>query len=154
MWLLINLILILIVCYIIYNTSLSFLGLYMPFKQTVLPILFFASIAFISKVILKATPIVHTLLMVSTCTIITYILSRKIFILNLCASLLTFIIMILGSLLVVFPLFNVFGFNLTIKNYYTINWIILNIGELSIPMVILILNRMNKFSLINKIISK
>lgn len=153
MWLLINVILALIASYIIYNTALSFLGLYIPFKQTIFPILLFAILLFISKIIFKAPPIVHTIILVNICTIITYLFNRISFILNLCASLLTINIIIIGSLLIVCPLLNKLEVSLTNINFNTLDWIILNIGELSIPMIFLIVNRTNKFSLINQIIN-
>ena len=153
MWLLINIILTLIASYIIYNTALSFLGLYIPFKRTAFPILLFAILLFLSKMVFMAPPIVHTIILVNICSIITYLFNRIGFILNLCASLITIIIIIIGSLLIVCPLLNKFGVNLTTINFNTLDWIILNIGELSIPLIFLIVNRMNQFSLINQIIN-
>lgn len=154
MWLLINIILALVVSYIIYNTALSFLGLYIPFKQSILPVFLFAISAFISKVILKASPIVHTIIMVNVCTIISYVFNHTLFILNLSASLLTFIILIFGSLLFICPLLNKFGISFTIIDFNSLDWIIFNIGELFIPTVCLVFNRVKKFSFINKIIIK
>ncbi len=152
MWLLINIILTLIASYIIYNTALSFLGLYIPFKRTVFPILLFSMLLFISKIVFKASPIVHTIILVNICAIITCLFNRIGFILSLCASLIT-IIIIIGSLLIVCPLLNNFGVNLTTISFNNLDWIILNIGELFIPLLFLMVNRMNKFSLINQIIN-
>lgn len=154
MWLLINFILALFVCYIIYNTALSFLGMYEPFKHTILPIILFGIIAYLSKIIMKTPPIVHTINMVSACVIIIYVFKRVRLILCLCASLLTFIIIILGSLFFACPLLNQFKINISTISFNNFEWIIFNIGEIFLPMVLLIINRIKKLSLIHQLIEQ
>jgi hypothetical protein len=154
LWLMINMILAVTTSYIIYNTALSFLGLYMPFKRTVFPILLFTVLLYISKVVFKAPPIVHTIIMVNICVLIIYLFNRVNFILNLCASLSIVIIIIIGNLLIVCPILNKLGISLANINFNTLDWIILNIGELSIPTIFLIVSRTNKLSLIKQILNK
>lgn len=154
MWLLINMILALFASYIIYNTALSFLGLYIPFKKTILPVLLFTVLVYTSKILFNAPPVVHTIMLVTICTMIIYLFNSTSLLLNLCASLFTVIILTIGNLLIACTLMDKLGESLTIINYNTLDWVILNIGELSIPMIVLIINRTNKFSFINQIITK
>lgn len=154
MWLLINMILALFASYIIYNTALSFLGLYIPFKKTILPVLLFTVLIYASKILFNAPPVVHTIMLVTICTIIIYLFNSTSLLLNLCASLFTVIILTIGNLLIACTLMDKLGGSLTIINYNTLDWVILNIGELSIPIIVLIINRTNKFSFINQIITK
>ena len=154
LWLLVNIILTLLASYIIYNTTLSFLGLYIPFLKSSFPIFLFALPIYISKFIFEAPPVMHTIMLVCICTILIYIFNNFSFIISLSVSLLTLIIIIIGSILIVCPLLVKFGFNLSIVNFKTINWVVLNIAELVAPTFVMILNKSKKFSIINQIVNR
>lgn len=72
---------------------------------------------------------------------------------SLISSLLMIIIEMIGGLLLVYPLLDMFGIELVIDNYESINWFCLNIGELFIPSIILIINKIKRTSLIKQILN-
>lgn len=140
---------------IIYTLSLSFLGIKYPLKRLFAPVLFFSLLIFISKFFLLLPPIIHTVILVILCALFVYIFNNHIgFTLSIISSLLTMILIVLGSLSITCPLLNKFGFEIN-NDYKSIDWIVLNIGELSIPTIVLIINnKVKKLSLIKLILNK
>lgn len=139
---------------IIYSLSLSFLGINYSIKQLFAPVLFFSLLIFISKFFLSLPPITHTVIIVILCTFFIYFFNNHIgFTLSMISSLLTMVIIVLGSLIIICPLLNKIGFEIN-NDYESIDWIALNIGELSIPTIFLIINKVKKLSLIKLILSK
>lgn len=154
MWLGINIIIYFIAGYLIYNTALSFIGFHAPFKKNLLPISLLSTLMFISKIIIMTPPIIHTISLVCGCALLINLFTGNGFLQSLFLSLLTLIIIISGCLLFIYPILSKFGINISKIDYEGVNWIILNLGELSIPMLVLFINRLNKQTIINKIITK
>jgi len=148
LWLIINIILCLSASYIIYNTTLSFLGVYLTLKQLILPVAILGSILFLSKFIFKSNAIVHTVLIVILCSILVYLFNHVNFLISIISSLVTTIIITFGSLLFVCPFYQIIGLNLNNIDFKTIDWVILNIGELFIPLLVLIINKTFNFSIL------
>lgn len=153
MYLFINIILSLYAGFIIYNLSLAFLNIYNPIKQSILSVFSFAFLIFISKYVLLTPPIIHTVVLVILCTIFISLFHRVNIIISLISSLLTIIIIMLGSLLIICPLLNKFGFEIT-NSFKSLDWLFLNIGELSIPTFILVITKVKKIPLITFISNK
>lgn len=149
---LINIILSIYVCFVIYNLALSFIGVYKPIKKSISPMLLFAFFLFISKIIFNAPPLIHTVVVVIVCTVIVCIFNRMNIIISLISSLLVMIIIILGNLLLICPLLKSFGVNL-VNETNSIDWVIFTIGELFIPTIILIINKIKKKSLLSLIVN-
>ena len=151
MSLIFNITLSLYVGFIVYNLALSFLGIYIPIKQSIFPVFFFTFFIFLSKIVFYAPPIIHTIVLVFFCTLLISLFNKIDIIMSLLSSLLVMMIIILMSLLLVCPLIVKLGFKLT-SNFDSIDWLVLNLGELFSPSIIMVINRIKRTSLIKLII--
>ena len=139
-----------ITLFISYQLALAFIGLSLPVKRVLLPVMFFSVIAYISKIILSASAPVHTVVVVITCTGILYLFNKIDITFSLIGSLLTFTTLTLGSMLLACPFFTHLGYAIPSRLIGT-NWIFLNVLELIVPALVLIILKVTKFSLMKYI---
>jgi hypothetical protein len=145
-----------ILCYttffICYLLALAFIGVFLPVKRILLPVLIFSVIAYISKAGLQTSALVHTIVVVITCTMLLYLFNKIDIIFSLIGSLLSFTCLTLGSLLLACPLLVKLGYAIPLKlNGIEIDWLLLNLFELVSPTIILIILKTTKFSLMKNI---
>ena len=144
---LLNLVLFLIGISLCYYLALAFVGISKSFKESLLPILVFSTIAYLSKVVLHATPTIHTLVLVSICTLMLYAFHKVNIILSLVGSLLTFMTVTFGSLLISFPLLLKLGITLPPSNTNGLAWICLNIADWLVLLLAIFTVKISRFSI-------
>ena len=108
--------------FISYQLALAFIGVFLPVKRVLLPVLLFSVIAYISKIILSTSATVHTIVVVLTCAGILYLLNKVNITLSLIGSLLAFTALTFGSMLLACPLFIKLGYIIPIK-FNGLNWL-------------------------------
>ena len=134
-----------IIFFICYQLALSFIGVSLPVKRILLPILIFSVIAYISKISLNTSASVHTIVVVITCTGLLYLMNKISIILSFIGSLLSFTTLTIGSMLFACPLFIKLGYTIPLK-YSGFAWILLNLLELVVPTLVLIIFKKANFS--------
>jgi hypothetical protein len=132
-----------LICYLL---ALSFIGISQPFKKLIIPILLFSIIGYISKIYFNASASTHTVVVVLTCTGLLYLYSKINIILSIIGSLLSFTTLTFGSLLLACPFFNKLGYSIPLK-FNGLKWLSLALLELIVPLIVLVLIKKNKFSL-------
>lgn len=142
-----KIILCLIVLTINYQLAITYLGMDIRFRNTILPSLLLATIAFVSKEFFNTSPVFHTIIIVFTCSIFLHIFNKIKIILSFIGSLLSFITLTMGSLLLACPFLAHIGIKIS-NETNSMNWIYLNIAELVIPLLILIILKIKKISII------
>ncbi|HBF36181.1 MAG TPA: hypothetical protein DDW50_02545 [Firmicutes bacterium] len=133
--------------FICYQLALTFISLSPPLKQSLLPVLISAVIAYISKIYLSAPAPVHTVVVVILCAGMLRLFNPISFLLSLIGSLLTVITLTLGSMILACPVFAKLGYTIPAK-FAESPWLLLNLLELIIPILVLIILKVSKFSLI------
>lgn len=146
-----NVILCLLVLTVNYQLALSYIGVIIHYKKIIIPSLLLSTIAYTSKIIFCAPPVLHTIIIVITCTLIIHYLNNIKFIFSLVGSLLSFITLTIGSLLLACPLLIQFGVRIP-NETNGISWIYLNLAELVIPTIVLIVLRLRKISLVGSVL--
>lgn len=141
-----NVVLCLLVLTVNYQLALSYIGAVIHYKKTIIPSLLLSTIAYASKIIFCAPPVLHTIIIVISCTLIIHYLNNIKFIFSLIGSLSSFITLTIGSLLLVCPLLIQIGIRIP-NETNGISWIYLNLAELVIPTLILIILRFKKTSI-------
>ncbi len=136
--------------FISYQLALAFIGVSLPVKRILLPILLFSAIACVSKLILNASAPVHTIVLVIACAALLFFLNKIDITLSLIGSLLSFTTLTLGSMLLACPIFTHLGYVIPSKFSGT-NWMVLNLLELVVPALVLIILKATKFSLMKYI---
>jgi len=131
---------------ICYELALSFIGVFLPLKRILLPISIFSIIACISKICLNSSAPVHTLVVVITCSGLLYLMNKIHIILSIIGSLLSFITLTLGSMLLACPIFIQLGYTIPLK-FTGSSLIDISLLELIVPALVLIILRITKFSL-------
>lgn len=135
-----------------YHLALVYIGVEKRIKDTLVPSLLLAIIAFTSKIIFIAPPVIHTIVLVLSCTLILYFINKVDFLLGIIGSLLSFMTLTFGSLLVACPLVVYLGFNIPEQNEISGNqWTILTIMEFFIPALVLIILKSKKLSFVKLI---
>lgn len=142
--------LVLFTFFISYQLALAYIGVSLPTKKILLPILLFSAIACVSKFILNASAPVHTIVLVTTCAALLFFLNKIDITLSLIGSLLSFTTLTLGSMLLACPFFTHFGYAITSRLTET-NWMLLGLLELVVPALVLIILKATKFSLMKYI---
>jgi hypothetical protein len=138
---------------ICYQLSLAFIGISLPVKQILLPVLIASAIAYISKICLGASAFVHTAVVAIICTGILYLFNQIDLLLSLIGSLLTIITLTLGSMAMACPVFVKLGYEFPVK-FNEPAWLLLNLLELVVPVIVLIILKASKFSLIKYLYNK
>ncbi len=136
--------------FISYQLALAYIGVSLPVKRVLLPVMLFSAIAYISKLVLNASAPVHTIVLVITGAGILFLFNKINITLSLIGSLLSFTTLTLGSMLLACPLFTHFGYAITSRLAET-NWMLLNLLELVVPAFVLIILKTTKFSLMKYI---
>lgn len=147
-WIPLNLLLAFTTGFIVYNLALTLIGYFPQMKNTVFPVSFFTVLIIISKIIFRAPATLHTLLVVFFCAICLYMFNSIDLLSSLIGALLGVTILTFASMLLVYPLLQKIGINLT-NNIRTWDWVMFNIGELIIPFSVFIILRIKKFSIKN-----
>jgi hypothetical protein len=129
---------------------LAFIGVSLPIKKILLPILLFSVIAYISKAGLHASSSVHTVVVVITCAGLLFLWNRIAIVLSLIGSLLSFTTLTLGSLLLACPLLNKLGYAIPTRINGLVG-ILLTLLELVVPTIVLIIIKTTHFSLLKNI---
>lgn len=128
-----------------YKLALAFIGVSIKFRKIILPTLLLVIIAYISKVLFQAPPILHTIIIMLACTILLHIFNQINLTVSIIGSLLSIITFVAGSLLVACPLLIKIGFKIPYETT-GLQWIFLNIAEYLIPTLVLIVLKIYKFS--------
>lgn len=128
-----------------YQLALAYIGVSIKFRNIILPCLILIIIAYLSKMIFHAPPILHTIVIMLACTALIYVFNKINLVLSIIGSLLSIITFVAGSLLIACPLLINIGFK--IPNETTgLQWIFLNLAEYFIPTLVLIALRVGKVS--------
>jgi hypothetical protein len=114
-------------------------------KQILLPILIASAIGFISKIYLGASASIQTSLVVILCTMLLRLFNRVNLLIGLICSLLTIIILTMGSMFLACPILNKLGYAIPVK--LGAAWLLLNLFELIMPVLTLIILKITGFSL-------
>ena len=142
-----NVILSLLILTVNYQLALSYIGVIIHYKKTIIPSLLLSAIAYTSKIVFCAPPMLHTIIIVIACTLIIHYLNNIKFIFSLVGSLLSFITLTLGSLLLACPLLIRIGIRIP-NETNSISWIYLNLAEVITPTIVLIVLRLKKLSIV------
>lgn len=142
----VNLFLALIAMFWCYRLALAFIGMKRTTKQVITPVLVFTIIIFALKMVFKTTPTVHTIILVLLCGILLWVFNKIDPVLSFIGSLLSFTTATLGDLLVSYPLLIKIGFKLPTEPD-GLEWIYLNILDISIIVLAIIIIRLIKFSI-------
>lgn len=130
---------------ITYQLALTYIGVFAQFKNILIPSFLLAIIAYISKIILLAPPIIHTIVIMVACAILLHIFNKINLVFSMIGSLLSIITFVAGSLLVACPF--VIKIGLKIPNETTgLQWILLNLAEYFVPTIVLIILKVGKIS--------
>jgi hypothetical protein len=136
--------------FISYQLALAFIGVSMPVKRILFPILIFTVIAYISKIHLNSSASVHTVVVVITCAGLLYLMNKIDIILSFIGSLLSFITLTLGSMLLACPIFAKLGYAIPLK-FNGLEWLFLALLEIIVPVIVLVILKTSKFSLMKYI---
>jgi hypothetical protein len=136
--------------FICYQLALTFIGVSLPVKQILLPVLIFSIIGYISKISLGASASIQTVVVAITCAGLLYLLNKINFLFSLIGSLLGIITLTLGSMIVACPLFVKLGYAIPLK-FNGLEWLFLALLELVIPVLVLVVLKTSKFSLMKYI---
>lgn len=147
-WVIANFILSSCASFIVYNLTLSFCGVFLNFKKTLLPVLIFSTLIFTSKFLFHSTAPVHTILIVIICTVFVRIFNPVNLTLSLISVLLTLILLVFASTAIIFPLLENIGLNLAL-DMQSLDWVVLNLGELLTPSILLLIFRAKKRTIIS-----
>jgi len=128
------------------------MGVKRSIKETLIPTVLFSMIAFTSKIIFNAPSVIQTLVLVLICTVLIWAFNKVNLLLSVIGSLLSFITLVLGSLLLVCPLFNNLGIQIP-KETDGANWIFLNLAEYIVPLLVLFFLNLKKLPMV-KVINK
>jgi hypothetical protein len=137
--------------FIPYHLALAFIGATVKFKSTIIPGLIFSYLVVFSRVIYNVPQIIHTVIIMLVCAILLHMFHKIDFLLSIIGSILSYITIILGSLLIVCPLLILMGLQVP-KETTGLTWILLNLSELFIPSVVLIVLKVEKITPIKYII--
>ncbi len=128
-----------------YQLALAYIGVSIKLRHLILPTLLLFIIAFISKIVFQAPPIIHTIVIMLACAALLHIFNKVDLVLSIIGSLLSIITFVAGSLLIACPFMIKIGFK--IPNETTgFQWILLNLAEYFVPTLVLIVLKMKKFS--------
>lgn len=133
--------------FICYQLALAFIERSPSLKRTLLPVLIISVIAYISKIRLEASAPVHTVVVVIICAGVLWLFNPVNFLLSLIGSLLTFITLTLGSIVMACPFFVKLGYAIPSK-LTGYSWMLLDLLELALPTLVLIILKISKFSLL------
>ena len=137
----------LLVLTINYQLAIAYLGIDLRFRDSILPSLLLSTIAFVSKEFFNTSSVLHTIIIVFTCSLFLHIINKISLIFSIIGSLLSFITLTMGSLLLACPFLVHIGIKISNETNGT-NWIYLNIAELVIPLLILIILKHKKTSIV------
>jgi hypothetical protein len=133
-----------------YQLALAFIGVSLPMKQSLLQILIFSIIGFISKIAFNAPTTIHGIVVVVSGAGLLYLFNKIDITFSFIGSLLSYITLTLGSLLMACPIFVKLGYVIPLK-FNGINWLFLCLLEMIVPTLVLIILKTAKFSLMKYI---
>jgi hypothetical protein len=140
-----------LICYITffvsYQLALVFVGSSIILRKSLLPVLIASIIGYISKICLEVSASVQIVVVALTCTGLLYLFNRFSFMLSLIGSLFSIVTLAIGSIFFACPLFVALNYQFPPKLGGN-SWLFLALLELIVPTIILVLLRINKFSLI------
>lgn len=131
--------------FIPYHLALVYIGVSIKFKDTIIPSVLLGVVAYTSKIIFTAPPILHTVIIVLACSFFLYLINKINLLLSIIGSLLSFTTLTLGSLLIACPFLVKIGFQIS-NETSGIQWIYLNFAEFSIPTLVLVIFKITKIS--------
>lgn len=137
----------LLVLTIIYHLALTYINIELSRKNNMFPSFLLSIVAFVSKEFFHIAPIMHTIIIVLTCTLLLFLFSKVNILISLIGSLLSFITLMVGSLLLICPFLIKIGLQIT-KETKNLQWILLNLAEVSIPLLVLVILKIKKISLL------
>ncbi len=133
--------------FIHYQLASAFIDRFPSLKQAQLPVLTISALAYISKICLEASAPVHTMVVVIICAGVLWLFNPIDWVLSLIGSLLTIITVTLGSMILACPVFVKLGYAIPSK-LSGYSWMPLNLLELVLPILVLVILKANKFSLL------
>lgn len=136
---------------ITYQLALTYIGVSTKFSNIVLPSFIFVIIAYISKMVFQAPPILHTIVIALVCAILLNTFNKINLVLSIIGSLLSIITFIAGSLLIACPFMIKMGFEIP-NETSGLQWILLNLLEFLIPTIVLIVLKVAKISPLKNIL--
>ena len=142
-----NCFLAIVAMFLCYQLALAYIGVTKKLRQVIFPVVIFTIITYISKFIFKTTPTEHTIVLVIACGLILWLINKSDLIISFIGSLLTFITVTLGSIMVWLPLLVKMGFNLP-KDQVSIEWFLLNLFDFFTLILAIFLLRLTKFSIL------
>ncbi len=128
-----------------YQLALAYIGVSIKFSKIIFPFFLLVIIAYISKIIFQAPPILHTIVIALACAILIYTFNKINLVLSIIGSLLSIITFIAGSLLVACPFIIKIGFKIS-NETNGLQWILLNLAEYLVPTSVLLVLKVGKFS--------
>lgn len=143
----INFLISLFVLTVIYHLAMAYLNIEFNYKKSIFPSIVLSSTAFILKDFFHTAPVIHTIIIVLACTILLFFNSKISVLLSLIGSLLAFITLMVGSLLLVCPFLIKMGIQIT-KETSNNQWVVLNLAEALVPLLVLLYLRIKKISLV------
>lgn len=132
--------------FIVYRLALAFIGVSLSLKKTLLPVLTTSVIGYISKICFGASASVQTAVVVITCAVVLYLFNQTSLLLSLIGPLLAIITLTLGSMVLACPVYIKLGYEIPSKTYEP-SWLLLNLLELIVPVIVLVILKIGNFSL-------
>jgi hypothetical protein len=132
--------------FIIYQLALNFIGIHTSIKETLFPSLIVAAIGYVSKICLGASASVQTIVVATNCTALLFLYNKIDILISFVGALLAMITLALGSMLLACPIFVQLGY--TIPRTIDFPWLLLALLELVVPVIVLVLLKIRKFSIL------
>lgn len=131
-----------------YNLALTYIGVTKILKDTLIPSLILTVVAFISKIVFIAPPVIHTIILVLTISLLISFFNKIDLILSAIGALLSIMTSTFGSLLIAWPLVIYLGFGMPKQNEVIgLQWTIFALMEYIIPFLVLIILKTTKASI-------
>lgn len=130
----------------VYYLALTYIGVYPSYKQTILPILTYAILSYISKVVFQSSAATHTVLLVIFGAILLIFFNRVGIMLSLIGILSSMVTTMAWSLMILCPLWLKLGIDIPFKTE-GLRWIFFNVLEVSVPFIVLVVLRKKKLSM-------
>ncbi|MGE5580995.1 MAG: hypothetical protein ACM3X9_00490 [Bacillota bacterium] len=133
-----------------YRLDLAFIGAVIPFKRTILPVLVLAAINYMVTIVIQLPVAVNMMVMLIAVVAVLNIFNKIQFLFSLTGSLLGYITFGVTKIIIVWPLLQVAGISFNVKPA-TPEWISLGCAEIAIPVLVILILKHFKLSLMNLI---
>jgi hypothetical protein len=132
---------------VFYHLAIAYIGVTVPFRKTILPIVLLSVINYFSRIFFLLPMMINVLIIALSTILIIFFINKVKFILSLIGTLLCCITEAIGTPLLIFPILLWLGIKITgIPN--NVEYYYLAYGELVLPIILIIILRVTKISIV------